>query len=321
MASNLKQKSGSSGFNRRRSAGGTGAANSRALSGGASSRRSSKGAGSSDVDARRARREASMQRAAGKTRLPFIIITIILAIFVVVLITLFALSRTTTFQIEEIKFTGADHLTQQEVQALCPIPGGTTLLTVDTDSIVKNLKRDSWVEDVIVKRVFPSTLEIEVIERELSAIVEIPMGATQTMQSWAISSDGIWLMAIPNEDSEVGRQLSPAIYEDAKAAMHITGVPYGLVPEIGAVCTDKNVNNALAIISGMTTSLADQVKAVNASDAESTTLTLDNNIEIAFGTAENVREKERVCLKIMAENSMVVYINVRVPDRPTWRSA
>ena len=262
-----------------------------------------------------------MKQAASKTRLPFIIVAVILAVIIVALIALLALSRTSTFQIEEIKFSGADHLTQQEVAALCPIPGDTTLLTVDTDAIVSNLKRDSWVEDVVVKRVFPSTLEIEVVERELAAIVEIPMGATQTMQSWAISSDGIWLMAIPNEDSEVGQQLSPAIYEDAKAAMHITGVPYGLVPDIGAVCTDDNVNNALAIVSGMTTSLADQVKTVSATDAESTTLTLDNNVEIAFGTADNVREKERICLQIMEENPMVVYINVRVPDRPTWRSA
>lgn len=269
----------------------------------------------------RARREESMKRAAAKTRIPFIVMGVILAVIIAALIGLFVLSRTNTFQIEEIKFTGADHLTQQEVSALCPIPGDTTLLTVDTDAIVNNLKRDSWVEDVVVKRVFPSTLEIEVKERELAAIVEIPMGATQTMQSWAISTDGIWLMAIPNEDSEVGQQLSPAIYEDAKAAMHITGVPYGLVPEIGVVCTDDNVNNALAIVSGMTTSLADQVKTVSATDAESTTLTLDNNVEIAFGTADNVREKERICLQIMEDNAMVVYINVRVPDRPTWRSA
>lgn len=268
-----------------------------------------------------ARREESMKRAASKTRVPFIIVGIILAVIVAALVALFALSHTNTFQIEEIKFSGADHLTQQEVTALCPIPGDTTLLTVDTDSIVTNLKRDSWVEDVIVKRVFPSTLEVEVVERELAAIVEIPMGATQTMQSWAISADGIWLMAIPNEESDVGKQLSPAIYEDAKAAMHIIGVPYGLVPEIGTACTDDNVNNALAIISGMTTSLADQVKTVSATDAESTMLTLDNNVEIAFGTADNVREKERVCLQIMEKVPMVVYINVRVPDRPTWKAA
>ena len=51
-----------------------------------------------------------------------------------------------------------------------------------------------------------------------------------------------------------------------------------------------------------------------------TTLTLDDDVEIAFGKAENIRDKERVVLKIMEENPTVVYINVRVVDRPTWRA-
>ena len=103
--------------------------------------------------------------------------------------------------------------------------------------------------------------------------------------------------------------------------LHITDVPYGVTPEIGAWCTDENVNNALSIVDGMTTDLAGRVKAVSATDAESTLLTLDNGIEIAFGTADNIRDKERVCLEIMEQHPSVVYINVRVVDRPTWRAA
>ena len=79
--------------------------------------------------------------------------------------------------------------------------------------------------------------------------------------------------------------------------------------------------NALSIINGLTTDLADNVKTVTATDEESTQLTLKNNVEIAFGTADNVREKERICNQIMEERPSVVYINVRVPDRPTWRAA
>ena len=114
---------------------------------------------------------------------------------------------------------------------------------------------------------------------------------------------------------------SQQIYEDAASVLHITDVPYGTSPETGAFCTDENVNNALDIVAGMTTSLADQVVLVKATDAESTKLTLDNGVEIAFGKAEDIREKERVCLEIMEQNpGSVAYINVRVVDRPTWRA-
>ena len=73
-------------------------------------------------------------------------------------------------------------------------------------------------------------------------------------------------------------------------------------------------------MAGRTLSLIHILTKVSATDAEGTTLTLDDNVEIAFGKAENIRDKERVVLKIMEENPTVVYINVRVVDRPTWRA-
>nr|WP_172136978.1 FtsQ-type POTRA domain-containing protein [Adlercreutzia sp. ZJ473] len=261
------------------------------------------------------------KRAAQASRRPLIVVGVIAALVLVLAVAWFALARTSAFAIENVEVTGADHLTTSEVSQLVSIPQGTTLLTVDTDAIKSSLERDSWVESVSVSREFPSTLKVAVTERQVAAVVEVPMGSTQTIQDWAIASDGMWLMAIPSRDSEVGRTLSPKIYEDAESVLRITGVPYGLAPEIGAYCTDDNVNNALSIVDGMTTELADQVKKVTATDPASTLLTLENGVEIAFGTADDIREKERVVLAIMEENPTVVYINVRVVDRPTWRAA
>ena len=110
-------------------------------------------------------------------------------------------------------------------------------------------------------------------------------------------------------------------HEDAESVLHITDVPYGTKPTVGSYCTDANVNNALAIVAGMTTELADRVTSVKATETASTTLTIKDGPDIVFGTADNIREKERVCLQIMKEHPEgVTYINVRTPDRPTWRS-
>ena len=71
----------------------------------------------------------------------------------------------------------------------------------------------------------------------------------------------------------------------------------------------------------MTTELADRVTSVKATETASTTLTIKDGPDIVFGTADNIREKERVCLQIIKEHPEgVTYINVRTPDRPTWRS-
>lgn len=232
-----------------------------------------------------------------------------------------ALFNSGAFVIRNLSVKGAEHLTSTEVNQLAAVPEGTTLLRVDVDSIRNRMLMDTWVEDVKVNRVFPDTLELVVKERAIKAVVSIASKDSKTIKQWAIAEDGMWLMPIPDKNSEAGKATSEKVYEDAEKVLHIQGVPYTASAEIGKYCNDSNVNNALNIVSGMTTDLAKKVKTVLASDPDSTTLVLEDGIEIAFGTAENIREKERVCLELMKQfEGEVAYINVRTVDRPTWRS-
>lgn len=261
------------------------------------------------------------ERPNSRIKLPYVIAITVVLLAIVAAVIYVVFINTNVFEIREIEFEGTDHLTTKEVAALVTVPQGTTLLTVNSDSIERSLKRDAWVKSVDVKREFPDKLVITVTERKIGAIVEIPMGQKQNIQDWAISEDGMWLMAIPARNSELGSKLSEQIYDDADNVMHITDVPYGVEPEIGSYTTDGSVITALDIIFNMTTTLADQVSVVEAPDVDSVMLILDSGVEIAFGDSDNIREKERICLQIIQENPSVVYINVRVPDRPTWRAA
>lgn len=223
--------------------------------------------------------------------------------------------------IEKVRVEGADHLTQEEMLTLAAVPSGTTLLRVDTAQIEKNCLRDAWIEKVRVSREFPSTLVISVTEREIAAVVEVPSEVNYTSRLWAIAADKMWLMPIPDQDSEQGQAINPQIYEDVESVLRITDVPFGAKVEIGTYCTDVNINNALSVVAGMTTQLKDRVVKVSATDSESTTLVLDNGIEIAFGTAENTREKERIILALLEEHEgNIAYINVRSVNNPTWRA-
>lgn len=226
------------------------------------------------------------------------------------------------FAVRQVTVSGVEHLTASEMAQLANVPSDTTLLRVDTATIESNIMRDAWVENVHVQRVFPNTLNLAVTERTIGATVEIGVDDGKSTETWALSTDGIWLCRIPDKDSEAAQNISPKIYEDAENVFVITDVTYGVKPEVGKVCTDESVKNALDVVTSLSTDLKDQVKQVSATSTENTTLTLDSNVEIAFGAASDVRDKERVIKQILADHpGEVSYINVRVVKSPTWRTA
>lgn len=266
--------------------------------------------------------KSSLGRAKKGGAKPALVVGIAASVLGAVLAVVVILSGTGVLAVKNVTTKGVSHLTEQEMSQLAEVPLGTPLLTVDTEAIRRNLLRDAWIQDVSVNRIFPDTLELAVTERTIKAVIDVQTSATSASQLWAIASDGIWLMPIPDQDSEAGQATSAQVYEDAASVMRIQNLLVSEEPQIGAVCGDPNVNNALSIISGMTTELADQVKTMVASDANSTTLVLEGGVEIAFGTAEDIRDKERVCLELLKEHQgSIAYINVRSVERPTWRSA
>ena len=245
----------------------------------------------------------------------------IVAVVVVLFLCAVGVYYSPVFSVEEVHVDGAEHLTAQEMSALAAVPENTTLLRVDAKTIRSNIMRDAWIQDVKVKREFPHTLVLDVTERDIAATVTVSINDGEDTQLWAMSQDGMWLCPIPPKDSEEAKTVSPAIYEDAENVFSIMDVPYGVIPEIGAYCSDDSVTNAMEVVTGLTTSLKKQVVKVSATSTETTTLTLKSGVEIAFGKAEDIRTKERVCLKIIEENpGKVAYINVRVVSSPTWRA-
>ena len=269
---------------------------------------------------RRAARKERAERMRKSSRRYLMRFIIVIGIVVALLAGWAAVYNSPAFSIENIQVNGVSHLTNDEMSQLANVPEGSTLLRVDTDTVRERLLQNAWVDDVEIKRVFPHTLEIDVTERTVCAIVEIPTNQGTTVKQWAIADDHVWLMPIPDINSEAAKTTSQQIYTDAETVLRIVDVPYGTKAEIGKDCADSNVNNALDIINNMTTELSGRVVKVSAAGPAETTLILDDGVEIAFGKAEDIRDKERVILQIMEENPGVAYINVRMVEQPTWRA-
>ncbi len=76
----------------------------------------------------------------------------------------------------------------------------------------------------------PDTLNLNVTERKIGATVEVSVDEGQSLQTWAISEDGIWLCMIPEEGTEAASKISPKIYEDKANVLSIKDVAYGVKP-------------------------------------------------------------------------------------------
>ena len=267
------------------------------------------------------RRADRMERARKNARRHVFRGVAIVGVLVVLLAGWAFLYNSSVFAITNVVVNGVEHLTSDEMAQLANVPSDTTLLRVDAASIESRIEKNAWVADAQVKTVFPDTLEINVTERPIFADVEILTGSSATVKQWLIAEDHVWLMPIPDANSDAAKTTSSKVYDDAANVLHIKDVPYGTKAAIGEKCSDANVNNALDILSGLTTELSDRIVSVSASGTAETTLILDNGVEVAFGKAEDIRDKERVVLQILSENQdNVSYINVRLVDNPTWRS-
>lgn len=253
-------------------------------------------------------------------RLPIVVIVGVILVAVLGIAGV-VLANSGVFTVRQVTVSGVSHITAEEMTELAAVPEGTTLLNVDANGITSRLTSNPWVQSASVDRVFPDTLNLNVTERTISAVVSVTVDESNTVERWALASDGMWLTELPDQNSAEGQALPASVYEDAANALEITDIPYGSSPEAGKYCNNANVENALSIIDGMTTELADQIKSVSAASSNSTTLTLDNGVEIAFGDSQDIRDKERVCLELLQEHEgKISYINVRVVNKPVWRS-
>jgi hypothetical protein len=101
----------------------------------------------------------------------------------------------------------------------------------------------------------------------------------------------------------------------------IRNVSQSLSPQVGDYITDEGIINALAIVNGFTPEMLALVRSISAPDRIKTMISLTNNVEVAFGVAEDIETKEQVIRGLLAAyEGKVTYINVRVADRATIRA-
>ena len=253
----------------------------------------------------RASRAAERAARARKRYLSYVLklAAVVATVLVVVFGSIF-IYRSNLLAITSVTVSGSEHLTDQEVTQLAAVPDDSTLLRLDTAGICERLQEHPWVQSATVVRQFPNSIKIQITERTPSAGVKISKKSI-----WVISMDGAWLSAATKDDWKSYRRIV-----DADASMS--------APVAGSECTNEGVLNALKIYDGVSSKLAEQIESISAESAVKTSLTLKDGITVAFGEAEDLELKEADIWTLLEKyDGTISYINVRVPDRPTYRSA
>ena len=90
-------------------------------------------------------------------------------------------------------------------------------------------------------------------------------------------------------------------------------------PKAGELTQSPELLNALKVLGGLSREMRSKLKAISAPSIDATQLTLNGDVQVMIGNAEDIQKKDAVALAVMAGHKNVVYVNVRVVDRPTWR--
>ena len=203
------------------------------------------------------------------------------------------------FSASDVQVTGVSHLSTAQVLKLAEINPEDTLPNLPKHDIELKVETSPWVQGVQVTRRLPHTVSIAVTERVPTAFVDV--GGNNL---WLVSSDGYW---IAPRTAEVTANLIPI--RDASAQ----------TPAAGQKVSSLEVNNAMAVLAGLSPQMRSKVRSISAPSVDKTALLLKGDVQVFIGSAEDIAKKDTIARTILAREKNVIYVNVRVVDRPTWR--
>lgn len=210
-----------------------------------------------------------------------------------------ALYRSQAFAVRKLRVSGTSHLTMARVVALARVPGDTTLLRLPSAEIAQRLEKEPWIAEAKVRRVFPDTVQIDVVERR-------PVAAVDARQE-------LWLVDAQRYVVEKGAA-------DASLTVPVIRDVEGFKPKAGEQSPSATLGNALAVISGVSPEMRKMVRAVTAPSVDETALLTNEGIEILVGPARELQKKDAIARRILAEQrGKVVFIDVRNTSSPVSR--
>jgi cell division protein FtsQ len=77
-------------------------------------------------------------------------------------------------QVRDVTVAGISHVTRQEVLDRLALQPGETLLSVSVGELAEQVAAHPWIKEATVRRRFPQTLAVTVVERQPAAVLKVP---------------------------------------------------------------------------------------------------------------------------------------------------
>ncbi len=260
------------------------------------------------IDPRIRERRNKVARSKGRKRLYLIV-----AVFIVIggYFAVRALLRTSMFSVQKIEVSGSTHYPSAALISQSGIPLGFPLTEVNPQSVVQRIEELSWNGSVIVKKKWPSTLQIFV--RNRVALSVVPASSTTSL---VVDQTGRVLAVQPSSAGKLLRLCLMANIPSSKALGQGTGCEYqstGLASYISPLFKPL-LQLSLALRSDPVASFSElAASSTGEIDGE-----LSNGVAVRFGSTSKLDQKLRALQLLLSEASTAGYstIDLRVPQEP-----
>ena len=98
------------------------------------------------------------------------------SIFLLIFGTIIFILTTPMFNIKKIDIYGSNQISQEEILSLSGLNVETNIFKSSKSSVSKNIKQNPYIENVIVKRKLPDTIEITIEEKQKSYMLQFVNG-------------------------------------------------------------------------------------------------------------------------------------------------
>jgi cell division protein FtsQ len=239
------------------------------------------------MDPRLRERRVAVKRNEGRRRLRFLIgCATVLGLAAIGA----AATRSPLLDVDRVRVTGAHHVAVDTVLSTAGIGRGDLMVNTDPGAIARRIERLSWVASASVRRVWPGTLQVRVVERRAAAAIPARNG-------WATVDAS-------------GRVLE----RTTDAPPHL-----GVIVDIPPIQGDRvpaRLRDALVVAAAIPPRLLDRLPGV-VPKADGLELPLQPSGVVRFGGRERAGEKLTALETLLARiDGPVAVIDVRVPDAP-----
>jgi len=212
------------------------------------------------------------------------------------------LRSTDVFAVMRVEATGAQQVTREQLAAVTSGVMGKSMLSISTSPIREGLMELPYVESVVVRRSFPNTLEIRVVEYAPVARLRTEEGA-----EWLVSDDGTVL------EGAYGSEFTglPLLVPDASLAVQVGSRVPGVVADVLPLAALVRSESLWAELP--------ELSEIAVSAAGCAALVLADGVELRLGAPEALEQKLGISLGIVkqfvAEGKAIEYVDASVVDR------